>query len=164
MKIDNNSLKDIIYNSIYNIINETKLFKYLIHRDKYVDMCFNLSYQIFENWCLIRYCTLTNRKLTKEHWKDELSSYLYKIGMNGIKANNSPMSRTKAIRQGFDMGDLFNVSTSLIKSLKRKFNKEDINIDDDILYTIINDFQQSVNDIIFILSYNEGIDDYINRI
>ena len=164
MEITNDRIKDIVYESIYKMLNETKLFEYLIHREKYVDICHDLSYQIFENWCLIRYCTITNRELTKEHWKSELYVYLSKISRNGMKSNNTISSREKAIRQGFDMGDLFNITDSLYKSVKKKFLKENININDNLLSNILSDFSNSIIEIVHILSINGDIDEYIETI
>ena len=60
-----NELKTLLSEYVYNALKNTTLLEYLIHRNKFVELCWSLSQQILENWCLIRYCTLTNRNETK---------------------------------------------------------------------------------------------------
>lgn len=158
-----NSLKSFISECIYNVLKNTFLLEYLIHRDKFVDLCWNLSQQILENWCLVHYCTLVDRNDLKEHWKDELKAYLYRIDSNGIKSNNSPKNRIKAIKEGFEMADLFDINSKVYKSVYRKFKKENIK-NDEIIEQVINDFYNSIDDLINVLSYDSDIEEYVDSI
>lgn len=158
-----NELKSLIYECVYKVLHETQLFEYLIYRNDFTKMCWNLSHQILENWCLVHYCTLVGRTELKEHWKDELLSYLDRIDRNGIKSNNSPKSREKAIRQGFDMADLFDVNSKIYKYVWKKFEKEQI-FDKEIVQQVIIDFHNSLDDIVNILSNESDIEGYVDTI
>ena len=158
-----NGLKTLLTECVYNVLKNTTLLEYLIHRNKFVELCWSLSQQILENWCLIRYCTLTNRNETKEHWKNELLAYLHRIDINGIKANNSPKNRIKAIKEGFDMADLFDINSKIYKSVYRKFKIEGIN-DNGIIELVIIDFHKSLNDLITILANGGDIESYVDYI
>lgn len=158
-----NGLKTLLSEYVYNALKNTTLLEYLIHRNKFVELCWSLSQQILENWCLIRYCTLTNRNETKEHWKNELLTYLHRIDINGIKANNSPKNRIKAIKEGFDMADLFDINSKIYKSVYRKFKLEGIN-DDSTIELVIIDFYKSINNLITTLANGNSIDSYVDNI
>ena len=68
---------------------ERKMFKALLT---------NLSQQIIQNWCLVRYSTITGDKQEYvSHWRNELIAYLSNAASNKIKGNNSILSREKAI-------------------------------------------------------------------
>ena len=66
-------LRDYINEKLMDLIENTKIFEMAISRSKYTDRLYNMVNQIIENWCLIRYCTLTNSNLDlRAHWCSEL--------------------------------------------------------------------------------------------
>ena len=151
IRLTENDLKHRILDSIYNIVKNTKLFEYLSHRDEFIDDVFALHRQIIENWCLIHYCTLTKRTETKEHWKDELYAHIDNIVFDGIKSNNSPKSRLKAIVQAFDRADLYKDETVIYNKIQRKFKKEGIKLDD-VFNIVVTDCFNSISDIANVLA------------
>ena len=161
-----NSFKNLISTCVYKALNETFLMEYLVHRHNFTELVWNLSPQIVENWCLVHYCTLVGRIETKEHWKKELYSYLKRISTNGIKANNSPKSSSKAIVEGFEMADLYNGTETIIMLITDKFEEENIPIDNNIRQ-VAQDFVDNINNLVEHLSYYnnlENIKKYINNI
>ena len=50
----------------------------------------DLSDQIIENWCLVKWCDMYPNELTskrlRNHWASELKSYLYKISRERLKS------------------------------------------------------------------------------
>ena len=161
-----NDLRDIVYEVVYKCYSKLPLNEYFVKRSKFVDNVWHLSYQIVENWCLVHYCTLASRTELKEHWKDELIAHLTNIGRDGIKANNSVGTRTKAIAEGFDYASLYDGSNRIMQIISTKFKKEQISIDDLVVKTA-EDFSNSINDIVKVLAefhINYGVEEYVNTI
>ena len=160
-------LKSLILDTVYNILKNTYLFEYLVHRKKFINDTYNLIPQILENWCLIRYCTLTNRNETKEHWKNELCTHLEHIMFENVKSNNSYESRFKAIKEAFKMADLNDNENRIFQIVRRKLiNKEHIPLDN-IFNQVILDCFNSLNDIASVLSNvnrYDLIEKYVNNI
>lgn len=141
------------------------LLEYAIPRSKFVDNTSNLVYQIIENWCLIRYCTLALQEQNKEHWATELRAHISNIGRDTIKGNDSYDSRIKAISEGFDSKDAFNGPERIMQIVKGKFKAEKIT-DTELIRQVILDCSSAIKEIVHhIANYpNEDIDEYIKKI
>lgn len=123
-------------------LSSTKLFEMAYSREKYIDKVNDLSRQIVENWCLIRYCTkYDSENQNKNHWKTELLAYCDALYNLFVKTDKK--SATKAALIG---NDELNVPKRIEELLQMKFNKERFEIKADIckefaeygLYKIIN--------------------------
>lgn len=142
------------------------IMEYALPRSKFIDNAFNLSQQIIENWCLVHYCTITNRTDTKKHWKDELFAHMDNVSKNTIKKNNSFENRKKAFIEAFDYNDLFTSPERIVRLTLRKFMKEEIDTKSEEYTKCVNDCFNSINDIIDALSDGDvhKIGEYIEGI
>ena len=103
VRLTYNEFKKVIFESVYNILDNTLLLEYLVQRKDFVNLLWNLSDQIIENWCLVHYCTVVGQSEYKKHWTDELKGYLKRISRTGIKSSNDFDSRRKCVLQAFAM-------------------------------------------------------------
>lgn len=142
------------------------IMEYALPRSKFIDNAFNLSQQIIENWCLVHYCTITNRTDTKKHWKNELFAHMDNVSKNTIKKNNSLENRKKAFIEAFDYNDLFTSPERIVRLTLRKFMKEEIDTKSEEYAKCVNDCFNSINDIIDALSDGDvhKIGEYIEGI
>ena len=167
IKISENDIKNIVYEVVNRIYSKLPLNEYFVHRSKFVDNVWHLSYQIMENWCLIKVDTLNGcTSIDREHWKGELFAHLNNIGRDGIKGNNSVKARKKAVIEGFDMADLFGGQEVITKKLRNKFIAENINVNDEISQEAIRLFCNDINNIVDVISDYDNADvfGYINSI
>lgn len=149
-------------------IENIALFEMAYDRKQFKALIENLSYQIYENWCLIKYCSITgNKKQLKNHWKNKLRSYLTKICKAVFKLN-----RTNALKEVLiDLMEFDNNKDEhLFLWLYDKFFEEGIDIYDEqeTINEIIEDWQiYGLEDIIEILANSKNIikiRDYIDSI
>lgn len=133
-----NYLKEYLVSALAS----TKLFEMAYSREKYIDKVNDLSRQIVENWCLIRYCTKYDpNNINKNHWKTELLTHCDALYNLFVKTDKK--SATKAALIG---NDELNIPEHIKELLQMKFNKEHFEIKADIckefaeygLYKIIN--------------------------
>lgn len=169
--ITESELKHIIKNVCKTVIRE-ELQNYLITEmayslKEYKIKADNLIPQIVENWCLIRYCTLTNDKEDiKEHWKKELIAHMLNIGQMKLKNGNSLTSKQKALYFLWNQRDIDSDENIIHLYIALKFEEEGIPIKGKIYSQIINDFKNSTKDIVNALisgSYSNIIK-YVNSI
>ena len=83
--------------------------------------------QILTNWCLVRFCSLTKRMQTKEHWFGELRGHLITASRFSIKENDSFEKREKVLNEIFNENDYYKPHF-LNLTICNKFIKENINI------------------------------------
>ncbi len=106
----------------------TKLFEMAYSREKYIDKVNDLSRQIVENWCLIRYCTKYDPdNINKNHWKTELLAYCDTLYNLFVKTDKKSATETALISN-----DELNAPKHIEELLQIKFNKEHFEIKDDI--------------------------------
>ena len=84
IKLTYNEFKKVIFESVYKILDNTLLLEYLVQRKDFVNLLWNLSDQIIENWCLVHYCTVVGQSEYKKHWTDELIDVLATPNNEGI--------------------------------------------------------------------------------
>ncbi|MBR6516914.1 MAG: hypothetical protein IKT40_08780 [Bacilli bacterium] len=165
IRLNEIQFKSMIYDCVYNILDKSFILEYAIQRKSFISLVRDLSYQIVENWCLIRYCTITNRTELKEHWKTELKSYFKRLIRLSIK-NNDYKTRFKAAKEGFNEADMYQSAELIFSFVKDKFKTENIKFDD-ILMTVIEDCYNSLDSIVDVIAtYNdhEKIENYVNLI
>lgn len=124
---------------------ERKMFKAILT---------NLSSQILENWCLIRYAKLSNtRKDDISHWKSELIAHISNAANNKIKGNNSIASRVKAISEVWTREKEYSQDINTIKlAVLSKFLKENIDINSQEFIQSITDCSAASLDIIDVIA------------
>ena len=124
--------------------------------------------QIIQNWCLIRYCSLTNTKLDlRSHWCSELIGYLYNICEIKLKDDKSNKIKLKATKQQYlEYSELDTDRDRIWVSIKQKFDKENIT-DNRIIDLVIDDFMKNIEKICVLVSSKltksllDEIDNYV---
>ena len=143
-----------------------RLLEYAIPRAKFVDNVWHLSQQIVENWCLVHYSTLIGGHQTQDHWRKELRSHMLNIANDNIKGNNSYDSRLKAIREGFEMKDLFLGQDRIMALITNKFLDEGIDIESNEVKQTALDFSNSLEGLMSVMSMGDQMEirNYSNEI
>jgi hypothetical protein len=120
---------------------ERKMFKAIIT---------NLSQQIIQNWCLIRYGRLNNADNgTITHWKTELMARLQNASRNMIKGDNSLHSRTKAISEVWVNEKEYATDSNVIDlTVYGKFVSEGLDVSSDSYKQTLEDCKTASGDII----------------
>lgn len=150
---------------IHRIINEeirTLLLEMPLPRRRWKQKIDNLLDQIIQNWCLVHYCTLTNRETLKKHWKeDELQTHLMKCASYNIEGNNSVNGRIKALNEIWSERDFANNVNSINLIVNTKFRIEHIDVNSPIYQQCIEDCSRHSSQIISVIA-NANTNDIIN--
>lgn len=122
---------------------------YDLNKSGFQEKVYNQIIQITENWCLIKYCTLTNTDVNhcKNHWKVELRTAFKNAAFGKLKGNDSFQSRYKAIKATFDKADIQEYE-QVEFAIRDKFIAEHISIDSDEYMQVINLFIKNIDNII----------------
>lgn len=109
-------------------LSDTYLFEITYNRRVYMDNVDSLARQILENWCLIRYCTLSNREQTKKHWQDELYAHITNLFQIRLKVDKKIATTTVLIdwNEYDNSSHVRNIFLSKVK--KEQLDKDNINI------------------------------------
>lgn len=127
----------------------------------------SLMQQILENWCLIRYVSLTGDKIElKNHWKNELLTHMNNIASSKIKNGDSLSVKMNAIFYLWNKVDWDTDERCISQRLFAKFKKENIPTKGEIFAQIVSDFKNSTKLIAYALVDNssESILNYIDTI
>lgn len=122
---------------------------YALNKSDFQEKVYNQTIQIVENWCLIKYCTLTNTDVNncKNHWKVKLRTAFKKAAFGKLKGNDSVQSRYKAIKSTFDKADISDYE-QVDFAIRDKFIAENISINSDEYIEVINLFIKNIDNII----------------
>ena len=122
------NLKRYINEILIESLRKTYIYEMAENRSKYQDILRNLQKQIIQNWCLIRYCSLTNSKLDlRSHWCSELKSYLVDIFYIKLKDDKSNKIKLKATKQQYlEYSELDSNINMIYHIIEDKFKKENL--------------------------------------
>lgn len=122
---------------------------YALNKSDFQEKVYNQIIQIVENWCLIKYCTLTNTDVNncKNHWKVELRTAFKNAAFGKLKGNDSVQSRYKAIKSTFDKADISDYE-QVEFVIRDKFIAENISINSEEYIEVINLFIKNIDNII----------------
>ena len=160
--INENYIREIVRHEIKKSLNEMAM-PLKIYKDRVSD----IIQQLIQNWCLVRYSTISNDKLNlKNHWKTELLSHMSLIHSMKVKPNDNIKIKEKALYTVWNWFE-FDINESCIDGcIKGKFKKEKINTNGDIYSQVIDDCKKSTKDIVNALlspTYNNMFD-YVQTI
>lgn len=102
--------------------------------------------QVLTNWCLVHYCTLTDRQRLKKHWQGEVRGHLLTVSNLGMVGNDKPDKRLKVLNEIWEERDL-NLVRSMSMTVCNKFIEEKIDIRSDAYEQTIKDCIGSVEEI-----------------
>ena len=134
---------------------------------EYKEKADNLIPQIVENWCLIRYSTLSgNFSDIKNHWKTELKSHMNNVRQMKLKTNNTPTTKQNALLLLWNKRDLDKDEESIYSHIYFKFQKENIPTEGEIFAQVIEDFKNETINIVNVLISNspQKIIEYVENI
>ena len=157
----------IIKETITESYQKLPLFEYAHSRKDYIMRVSGLLPQILQNWCLVHYCTLISRDTLKKHWRQELQTHLMNISQIQLKGGNSVKGLTKALREAFDLMDIFDGQENIDKLVRYKFVEEKIDTSSQEYTTTINDCYNNLDALIdSIVKCHEtnNIEDYLTSI
>lgn len=164
-------LRHVIEKVCRSVIRE-ELQRYLITEmayslKDYKDNVDSLIPQIVENWCLVRYTTLSGDMMkNREHWMTELIAHMKNIAQMKLKNGNSQLTKQNAIYYLWNRRDIDSDENVIHMHIAQKFEKEGIKIHGKVYSEVIRDFKNSAKDIINVLVSNSysTIVQYVNSI
>ena len=130
-KIKMISIKDFIVEQL----SKTSIFEIALSREDFIRRLDGLSGQLIENWCLIRYCTITNQIEYKTHWRSELRTHI-----NNILAKDVKVDRKRTIEFEYLKNSEYNNPENIYKIISVKWYKENLDIDSTGTSEVVNDF------------------------
>ena len=166
-KVFINELKQIVSSIVREELQKYVITEMAMSLKDYKNRVEALMQQILENWCLIRYCTLTGDKQDlKNHWKIELRAHINNIASIKLKNGDSSVSKQNALYSLWNMYDWDTDESCISRRLYTKFEEEDIPTNDIIFAQIVTDFKNETKSIIKILTSKTNLEvmEYINNI
>ena len=156
---------------IRDIIKE-ELNKYIISEmaynlSDYKNKADNLIPQIIENWCLIRYTTLTNDKMElRNHWLRELNTHLNNISTMKLVNGNKSTTKQNALYSLWNRRDIDTDENVISRMISLKFEDEGIPTQGEIFAQIVSDCKNATKDIINVILSDslQNIKNYTNNI
>lgn len=171
IKLTESELRHMVERVCRSVIRE-ELQRYLITEmayslKDYKDNVDSLIPQIVENWCLVRYTTLSGDMMeNREHWMTELIAHMRNIAQMKLKNGNSQLTKQNAIYYLWNRRDIDSDENVIHMHIAQKFEKEGIKIHGKVYSEVIRDFKNSAKDIINVLvsgSYSMIVQ-YVNSI
>ena len=166
-KVFINELKQVISSIVREELQNYMITEVAMSLKDYKSRVEALMQQILENWCLIRYSTLTGEKENlKSHWKSELKAHANNIASIKLKNGNSSTSKQNALYSLWNMYDWDTDENCIARRMYAKFEEEDIPIDNLTFIQIATDFKNETKNIVKMLTSKSNIEimEYINNI
>ena len=145
--------------NLLEYVEESTILEMSLNLSKFKDLLYNLSKQIIENWCLVKWCDMHPDELTskrlRSHWSTELKDYMFRISEEKLKSGRKDKVIKNEWIDHFELNDKDNI-TNIIRN---KFNKEGL---EKYINIISKECAKSANDICNVLSGNkDDIESYI---
>lgn len=162
------TLNEILQESIDRVLNERSsgmITEMAIPRRNYKERVDAELPQVFENWCLIHYRTITDTEQNKKHWQGEFRGHMYSTARLAIKSNDSEKTRRKVLNELLEENEYDNPHTMNL-TVCNKFIDENIDINSKEYKTVIMDCIGEIDTIfdLIISRNNNKINDYANQI
>ena len=141
VRLTESQLKGIVAETVKQVLNEKHLLMEMSYpRNVYKDKMDSELPQVFINWCLTRYRTITNTEQLKKHWQGEFCDHMYTISRFSIEKNDSEATRRKVLLEVLWENDFDNPQFMTL-TVCNKFIEENIDVKTEF-------FQQTVEDCI----------------
>ena len=139
---------------------------YALERSDFVDKVSALLSPFTIHWCLIRYARLKNQTEYIDHWKNEVSTFMFDMARYQLKKGDKRDKRLRAYHEVFVSCDFDTNPDSVLFVCRSKFKKEGISIQDQTVKQVMQDFVNEVPRIMEILSNRnpQEIDSYIESL
>lgn len=123
--------------------------------------------QVLENWCLIRYSTLTGEmQEVKRVWKCELRAHINNIASIKLKNGNSRLTKQNALYTLWNMYDWDTDENCIAIRLYAKFDEENIPTNGEAFARVVKDFKNETKALVGILTSDSNLEvmEYIDSI
>ena len=121
----------------------------------------NLSEQIVQNWCLVKWCDLNPdndiSKRLRNHWASELKSYILQIVNIKLKSGR----KDKAVRNILINTLELDNQSQVINYISYKFNKEHLSLYTNIIVQEFAEHIYGICDILSVTNNTELVDNYL---
>ena len=137
---------------------------YAKERQEYEKLINGKTETLFSHWCLIRYCTITGRTQTKDHWKGEVIGYLTELAKEKIKPKNN---RKIVEKMAINLWSVYATdSDAVVKLIINKFKKEGIELRIENMLPCVHDLQKNIPTMVELIAYGtiHDIIKYVNSI
>lgn len=166
--MEEHKIREIIKNSVKKVLDEKKqgiIVEMSYPRGTYKDKVDSVLPQIFINWCLVRYRTITNTEPYKKHWKGKTRGHMYTAARYTLKGNDSIETRRKVFNELLLDND-YNLPQTMNLVICNKFIEEQIDIESKEYEQVIIDCINNIQNIFeLILNRNvQNINSYVNSI
>ena len=162
-EVDLKELKLIIGNIVREELQKYVITEMAMSLKDYKQRVENLMPQILENWCLIRYTSLTGKKQElRNHWSKELKAHINNIAAIKVKSGN----KTNALYHLWNMYDWDTDEQSIARRLITKFEIENLPTTGPIFAQIVSDFKNETTNLVKILTsdFDSEVAEYIKNI
>ena len=152
---------------IREVLQEELICEMAISLSDYKALVNNLIEQIAQNWCLIRYVSLSgNKNELKKHWQSELKTHLNNISRRKLKKGDSVQAKEKALYSVWSENDFDTNENCIDLAIATKFEIEGIETRGKIYAQVISDFKNATKDIVNIIlsESNSKIVEYVINI
>lgn len=160
-------LKSIIAECVSQIINERlELAEMSIPRKEYKKRIENLTQQLLEYWCLVRWCRNANLKThpLRNHWAKELRTHLIAMANLNMKDGDYP-KRLNLVREIWKERDFDDADTVRL-IVSGKFDDEQINRNSEAFQKTTVECAHALNDITMLIALRDydRISQYIEKL
>lgn len=162
-EVDLKELKLIIGNIVREELQKYVITEMAMSLKDYKKRVENLMPQILENWCLIRYTSLTGEKQElRNHWLKELKTHINNIATIKVKSGN----KTNALYHLWNMYDWDTDESCIARRLITKFEIENLPTAGPIFAQIVSDFKNETTNLVKILTsdFDSEVAEYIKNI
>lgn len=160
-------LKRTIADAISQAMNNSlELSEMSIPRKEYKERIENLSQQLLENWCLVRWCRNANLKIhpLRNHWAKELRTHFIAMANLNMKDGDYP-KRLKLVREIWKERDFDDITTVRL-IVSGKFDDEQIDRNSEAFQKTIVECAHAANDITMLIALRDydRISQYIEKL
>lgn len=151
-------LREVVKETITRVLQEKSLLTEMaLPRKDYKERIRDISCQLLENWCLVRYCSLIGQEQYKNHWSDELRGHMFSMSRLSMKCNDSIKAREKVFEEVWTDED-YKDPQLLTMVIANKFISEGIDVNSESVTRTIMDCinaKSAIFDVILLRDINK---------
>ena len=147
--------------SLVEYINEAYITEMAANMSDFRHDVTNISFQIIENWCLVRWAEMYpehHLSVNRNHWASELKGHLRGIVKTRLKSGRKDKVIKSVMLDSYE----FQYDDSVADTIRKKFNDEGLS---KYINIMAHEFTKNVTEVCNIMSSNneEDIDDYVSK-